>query len=161
MTFEGIDTQALDQLASAGITFATVLAVGGMAVIDVTMTGRTWQPDLTGERRFILPAWVGPAPSIDCSVADPMLVDLLALDLADPTRWAYRCGGRPVVLGDDVFARASACGESAPLCQTPLSWLQGGARGVCLVTEWERRHRDRRLAAQLEEEARRWSELAA
>ena len=60
------------------------------------------------------------------------LDDMVAFDPVDPDRWWRRVGGIDV-LGQDALRTARDEGTTLRLFRNPLTWLKGGAEGVCLV----------------------------
>jgi len=107
----------------------------GAVAIELDAGGLHYQPSDDGRRAFVTP----------CRVADPWtpeavgfeivpqygdLVDLVAWHPARPLRWATRRG---------LAAWLGACEPQflgpAPVTvkRSPLSWLQGGAIGLCVL----------------------------
>ena len=90
-------------------------------------------PSTAGQVMMIQPVFAGPAPSIYEAVEHPMLDDLIAWRLEDPTRWTYRLGAPGAALGADNLDLAHSEGWAITFELTPLAWLRGDCRGACLL----------------------------
>lgn len=125
------------RLAAAGIPGELVSAgLIGAAPITVRPGGDIFDFDAHGRRAFIIAARVddplGPESTESELAAEfGTVVDLVAIHPARPDRWATRRGA------------ATWLGAIEPqffdpppvrVYRTPLSWLQGGARGLCPLT---------------------------
>ena len=121
------------QLEELGVTREAVHRCGGLGWTRVSTTGRLYMPSDAGDVAIIMPIWAGPAPSIYEAVEYPLLDDLIAWRLEEPTRWHYRLGTPGTPLGADHLDLAHA--EGWPICFAlmPLAWLQGNCCGAMLL----------------------------
>ena len=147
-------------LAGAGVTFEGMLRAGDLGVERITTTGRLYTPSPEGFPAIILAIWAPAPPSIYCSVANPVILDLLALRLDQPETWWWRIGEPDLILGSDNLDLAHATGWPISFATTPLDWLQADCRGACLLDHCEARWAAERFA---EDEAalREWWRTAA
>ena len=122
------------QLEDLGITREAVHRAGGLGWARVsTIGGRCYTPSPAGDVAIIQPVWAGPAPSIFQGVEHPILADLIAWRLEEPTRWSYRLGTPGGVLGADNLELAHAEDLPISFATTPLDWLRGDCRGAVLL----------------------------
>ncbi len=121
------------QLEELGVTREAEHRGGGFGWARVATTGRLYMPSNVGDVMLIQPVWAGSAPSIYEAVEHPLLADLIAWRLEEPTRWNCRLGTPGAALGADNLALAHS--EGWPICfaLTPLAWLQGDCRGAVLL----------------------------
>ncbi len=100
---------------------------------------------------LIQPVWAGPAPSIFQAVEHPVLFDLIAWHIEEPTQWWYRIGDPGGVLGADLLDLAHAEDLPISFATTPLDWLRGDCRGAVLLdvceAHWRGLRGDERDAA--------------
>jgi hypothetical protein len=122
---------ALDRM---GVSFRVSQKVGGVRVSNVSY-GRHQLDALVagggGKSRttaLILPVFIDP-PSIWRSVDDPALIDLVAFDPTQPSRWQTLCG-EGVMLGEAAYREAIFDGLELPVFRDPLRWLRSGGAGV-------------------------------
>jgi len=78
--------------------------------------------------RWIVPAYRDP-PSAYHMVAEPLLIDLLTFDPAQPDRWTLHRGDA-VMLGEAVLREAQHFAEPLPIYGNPLNWLRAGGIGA-------------------------------
>ncbi len=123
----------LQQLEELGVTRETVHRCGGLGWARVSTTGRLYMPSNAGDVAIIMPVWGGPAPSIYQAVEHPLLDDLIAWRLEEPTRWWYRLGTSGIALGADNLELAHSEGWPITFELTPLAWLLGNCRGAVLL----------------------------
>ena len=95
----------------------------GVARIVTTSDG-LFEPHEDGEHALIVPEGVPEWPAWD------EIYDLIAFKPDDPARW-WRRRGDANLLGASNMTNW----RLAPLCihETPLSWLQAGADGICVI----------------------------
>lgn len=107
------DPVALERM---GISFRAAQMAGG-----VRQMAEEW----------VLPCYIDP-PSIWRTVDDPILTDLVAFNAAQPSQWrtAYGMG---VMLGEAAFAEARFYKLPLPVFKNPMTWLQAGGAGVCIL----------------------------
>lgn len=86
---------------------------------DILVDRDLYQPDVFGDRAFIIRVldWGGGS-------------DLLAFHPATPDAWALREGNATMLGRIEPFL------PDAPtrVWRTPLAWLRGGCRGICILT---------------------------
>ncbi len=116
-----------------GVSPKAMHLCGGFGWARVSTTGRLYMPSNAGDVAFIQPVWAGPAPSIYQAVEDPLLDDLLAWRLEEPTRWHYRLGTPGTVLGADNLDLAHSEGWPITFELSPLAWLLADCRGAVLL----------------------------
>ena len=157
LTAEWLGTSPLNsrqrkQLADLGVTREAIQRGGDLGwarVIDIG--GRCFTPDPAGNVMLIQPVWAGPAPSIFQAVEHPVLFDLIAWHIEEPTQWWYRIGDPGGVLGADLLDLAHAEDLPISFATTPLIWLQGNCRGAVLLdiceAHWRGLRDDERAAA--------------
>ena len=121
------------QLEGRGITQETVHRCGGLGWARVSTTGRLYQPADAGDVAIIQPVWAEQVPSIYQVVEDPLVDDLLAWRLEEPTHWYYRLGTPGAVLGVDNLGLAHSEGWPITFELTPLAWLLADCRGAVLL----------------------------
>ncbi len=121
------------QLQELGVTRDAVHRAGGLGWARVSTDGRLYMPSDSGDVMLIQPVWGGPAPSIYQAVKDPLLDDLLAWRLEEPTRWHYRLGTPGAVLGVHNLELAHSEGWPTTFELTPLAWLLADCRGAVLL----------------------------
>jgi hypothetical protein len=115
--------QHLDHIRALGVAPATVAELGrdfpSFGVATIEMRRDTYAPG------------PGPAAFVHPVVADGAIVDLLAWRSLQPERWWLRLGVA-WALGIDNLTRHDLA-EPLRIADTPLNWLRGGARGICIV----------------------------
>lgn len=84
---------------------------------NVDFDGQHFQPHPDGRYAVIVPL-----------VDFGELIDLIAFDPRDPTKWWFRLGGEPL-LGASALAE-QLISQRLHVYRTPLSWLQHGCDGV-------------------------------
>ena len=133
-----------------GISGGAWYAAGGWGTARVWPGHNgTYLPGCLGDGRdfnaIILGVWSGAHSKLDDFYETwPSLIDLLAFDPKDPSRWYLRNGGERygvMWLGEWALDTAqglmlSDADKPGPLrlFRTPLSWLKGGCRGACLLS---------------------------
>lgn len=117
---------------------------GGLLVANAEVSGETWQPMPDGRKLLVLA----------CDLAadengTSEIVDLLAFDPREPSRWWLRRGVAHWINGWEVDRRTSAGSwtivppitadvratfEALPVWRNPLSWLRAGCVGAVPLT---------------------------
>ena len=128
LTTDGISSLVLEYFKRLGIPNRIIYGPRhhvGVARIVTTRDG-LFEPHDDGELALIVPEGVPEVPAWD------EIHDLVAFMPDDPARW-WRRRGDVDLLG----ASNMTSWRLAPLIihETPLSWLQGGATGICIV-DW-------------------------
>ncbi len=124
-------------LADAGVSFQAICRASYVGVERIATTGRLYMPAPDGFPVLIMAVW-SPAPtSIYCAVENPVIMDLIALRLDQPSTWWRRVGEQGLVLGSNNFYLAHTEGWPINLHRTPLDWLTAGCRGACLLDHCE------------------------
>lgn len=109
----GVDPVDLDRYC---VTFRASQMVGGVR---------------QGKNGWLLPVYVDP-PSCWHTVDDPVLLDFVCFDPAQPSR--YRTiYGHGAMLGEEAFAEARIYHQPLPVYRTPMGWLQSGGAGACIL----------------------------
>ena len=137
-----LNSRQRGQLEELGVTREATYRCGGLGWSRVSTTGRLYMPSDSGDVMLIQPVWGGPVPSIYQAVEDPLLDDLLAWRLEEPTRWHHRLGTPGAALGADNLALAHSEAWAITFELTPLAWLLGNCRGAVLLEVCERHWRD-------------------
>ena len=129
-----LNSRQCRQLEGLGVTREAALRAGGLGWARAsTVGGRCYVPSPAGDVAIIQPVWAGPAPSIFQGVEHPILADLIAWRLEEPTFWHYRIGTPGAVLGADNLELAHAEGLPISFALNPLDWLRGDCRGGVLL----------------------------
>ena len=142
LAIPSLNSRQRGQVEALGVTREAMHRCGGLGWSRVSTTGRVYMPSTAGQVMLIQPGFAGPAPSIYEPVEHPVLDDLLAWHPDTPTRWTYRVGTPPGVLGADNLALAHSEGWGITFELTPLAWLRGDCRGACLLEVCEAHWRD-------------------
>lgn len=119
--------KVLDEMGVPRILLAQLCGAGDLILANVDLSGDGSRFDFGGPtRRLILAVR-----------AHGVLIDMVALSSTHENEWAlYR--GDADFMGDDLIDRAIACEwRELRLFSTPMAWLRGGGRGVC-VLDWNR-----------------------
>ena len=133
-------------LAEAGITFEAMLRAGDLGVERIATTGRLYTPAPTGFPAVIMAVWSPAPPSIYTAVENPLIVDLLALRLDQPSRWWSRVGEPGLVLGEAKYLGAVETGAPLKVFDSPVAWLKGGCDGAVFLDDVEARWSAERCA---------------
>jgi len=121
------------RLASLGVSFAAALAVGGVAVARIRVSGGLWEPDIEeGVPHLCLPLFDGPIPSLWCHVPDDQiaLADIVAFRTDRPGLCFWRRGEVHVPLGAARIDEATFEKQALRLFDNPLDWLRSGGDGA-------------------------------
>ena len=161
MALADLNARHRDDLEAEGVTREAIHVAGGLAWARIAPAGRTFIRSDAGKIHLIQPVWNGPAPSIYEAVEDPILMDLIAWRLDDPTTWFYRVSAQGAVLGSEALDSAHAEGTAIVLHTTPLAWLQSGCRGSVLLEECEAAWRAQKEADRDADNALAWGGNAA
>ncbi len=120
-------------LARLGIDRIIANRAGGLAWLRITTFGRGFDLSPSGMPAVIQPVWRGAAPSLEFSVENPILDDLIAWCPVEPGEWWYRWGASWPALGDHFIDDARIDGKPLDCHLTPLGWLRGGCRGTVML----------------------------
>lgn len=124
-------------LTAAGVP-PKLIRLGLVGAARIVLEGGGYYPADEGEAAFVVPVMVDPDFQHGWETDDPAgavwlgdIVDLVAFPQQRPQRWALRRDSA-IVLG----AIESQLLEPSPvrLWRSPLSWLRGGAVGLCPLT---------------------------
>ncbi len=126
-------------LVDAGIPFEAMLRAGDLGVERITTTGRLYTPSAEGFPAIILAIWAPAPPSIYCSVANPVILDLIALRLDQPEMWWRRIGEPDLILSEDRYLDAIETGAPLKVFDSPVAWLRGICGGTCFLDDCEAR----------------------
>lgn len=141
----------INELAEAGISYKSILRAGHVGVRRIADDGDLYRPDPDGFAAVILAAWFEGPPSIYRAVEHPEIVDLIAWQIADPTRWWRRVWGPPPVLGEDTYLNAVVAGEPIRLFSSPHEWLRANCDGAVFLQDaamrWAAEESEHRSAA--------------
>jgi hypothetical protein len=117
---------------------------GGLLVVNAEASGELWQPMPDGRKLLVI--------ACDLAVDEngtPEIVDLLAFDPREPSRWWLRRGVAHWLAGWEVDRRTAAGNwtitppitadgratfDALPIWRNPLSWLQNGCIGAVPLT---------------------------
>lgn len=112
-----------------GITWAAAHRVGGLrwAGVRYERTGR-FELNTEDAPALLIGCWQDP-PSTWRSVPDPLLIDIVAVDPAQPRRYATYCGAA-ALLGEVCLHEARFFRRPLPVFRDPIGWLQAEGRGV-------------------------------
>ena len=121
-------------LARLGLDRRIANRAGGLAWSRITTFGRGFDLSPSGGAAVIQPVWRGPAPSLECARALPILDELIAWRPAEPGVWWYRWGASWPALGDHYIDDAHLDGVPLECHMTPLEWLRGGCRGCVMLS---------------------------
>jgi hypothetical protein len=132
-------------LERAGVPRIVVdLGMVGAATISLRLDS-TYDPDEHGARVFVTPCrvddpWSPESAEFELAAQYGMIVDVIAWHPRAPMRWATRLG-----LAQWLGAiEPQFCDPPpVPIRRSPVSWLRGGARGLCILD------RDRRAQYRL------------
>ena len=131
------EIEAMRVLEGAGVSVSAFMVSGWPGLSKVKVVGRIWQPHPLGRDAIVLPAWHGVGPLY---LDSPVLADLLAFTVVQPSRWYYRLGEPGLVLGAEFLDHALTTGEPIRLFESPLAWLRsGGLGGSVLLDDAETR----------------------
>ncbi len=108
-------------LAEHGIDGHAFVAAGFLGIDHVELTGSVYFPHPDGIEAFIAPVF-----------AVNEIVDLCAFTLSKPHCWALR-NDTGFALGDDAISIATWYRQALELRATPVTWLQAGGGGACLL----------------------------
>ncbi len=133
-------------LADSGITFEAMLRAGDVGVERIATAGRLYTPSAEGFPAIILAIWASAPPSIYCSVANPVILDLIALRLDQPSTWWRRVGEQGLVLGEDQYLTSIETGAPLKVHDSPVAWLQGNCDGAVFLDDVEARWSAERCA---------------
>ncbi len=128
-----LNSRQRHQLEGLGVTREAVHRASGLGWARVSTTGRLFHPADAGDVMLIQPVWTGPAPSIYQAVEHPMLDDLIAWRLEEPTRWWCRLGTPGIALGADNLELAHSEGWAITFELSPFAWLLANCRGAVLL----------------------------
>lgn len=130
--------EAGPQLATLGIAEWRRLANDELLGLACGTIGRSgfFEPASRGDAR--------PHVLAGC-IEEGTVIDLVAIDIARPSRWARRTGHSLVLGHDAIEAAIRSIGwveppEALTLHENPVRWLQAGASGAALISrrlEWE------------------------
>lgn len=124
-----VDQAALERLYCLGATPEGLAKLGqaaapfGIAKVHVEKNG-LWVPG-AGPRHTLVPV-----------ITSGQIVDLVAWQPRNPTRWHLRTGLGWLLGGDWLYSTERwDLGAAVPIYSTPSSWLCSGGVGIC-VTDW-------------------------
>lgn len=124
--------RTLDHLFATGVTPRAVIDAGGIAIAEVSFA-----------EDKVLGSWFEftdggePALSFRCT-EDDWLIDIVAMDMKSPTRFA-RLERRAWALGPDIALSPNRLGDDPDrlppirIFRNPLTWLQGGCDGLVIL----------------------------
>lgn len=124
----------LRQMVALGVSWSTIGELGrhhdGFGIVAVRdARDGLYEPDPDGHPHLVLPVY-----------EDGELVDLVAFRSELPDKWMLRTGlGWALGVEDGLprlYERSFWHTEPLSLSATPLDWLRGGAKGLC-VLDWE------------------------
>lgn len=125
MAFADAAGSQLAKLTGAGISAATIAHLGSFAPLGI---GRVvehrdglFEPSAEGERRIIVPVWESGG-----------VVDLIAINPAQPSRWSWRIG-QGWALNADEFTRPRFDDGPVDILPTPMAWLRDGAQATVIL----------------------------
>lgn len=123
--------------ASLGVSNLAAARAGGIGITNIETDGLYWGPHPEGKPAIILPVCTGVHGWGD-------LVDLVAFDTSDPSRWRVRSGNARA-LGEwfihccrDATPLWSLPGDDVmhlPVFRTPLNWLRHECKGAVILHE--------------------------
>ncbi|WP_139139123.1 hypothetical protein [Sphingobium phenoxybenzoativorans] len=115
----------VDRLVAYGISTETIAQLGSYAPLGVgpisILPGQLFEPSDEGEIHVVLAVWEGNG-----------IVDLVAFKPTNPTRWYWRVG-QGWCLSPEQICRPTFDMAPLQIWDTPLSWLQNGCRGICIL----------------------------
>ena len=111
----------------------------GLATIRPARNGR-FEFNENGLTALIIPVYDTIPGNLDANPIRHLehLVDLVAVDLDHPDRY-WRRRGEALVLGNAYLEIAGQEREPVPVFKNPMSWLQAGGAGICIL-DWDYAH---------------------
>ncbi len=122
-----------EHLAAAGVTFESMLRAGDLGVERIATAGRLYAPITDGFPVVILAVWAPAPPSIYTAVENPVIMDLIALRLDQPSTWWRRIGEPGLILGEDSYLKAIDRDMPLKVFESPVSWLRSDCGGEIVV----------------------------
>jgi hypothetical protein len=125
MAYASASGKHLARLLHAGIPAETIAYLGSFAPLGVSRVREgkdgLFEPSADGDLRIIVPV-----------LENGGVVDLIAVNPAQPGRWSWRIG-QGWALGVDELLRPRFDDGPADVLPTPIAWLRDGAKATVIL----------------------------